>query len=122
MSSWTDTTLTTYTGDAVTDMDLGAVNELEHFDDLDDPITLERREWVIVTVSTVIMHPRTELCTKCDGEGCNADHCTDCGDEYTDPCPRHASHISELPCDDGCCPTCEGDGTHPFAGQVEIVA
>ncbi len=99
MSSWTDTTLTTYTGDAVTNMDLGAVNELEHFDDLDDPITLERREWVIVTVSTVIMHPRTELCPVCHVEG-----------EW-DPQPSLTIH----------CAACKGDGTHPLAGQVEIV-
>ena len=54
-------------------------------------------------------HPLT--CQRCDGTGCDIDFCQQCGDEYTDPCQRHAQHVNWTD-DDNCCPDCV-DG-HPI--------
>jgi hypothetical protein len=56
----------------------------------------------------------TGPCGTCHGERCDIDWCVDCGDEYTDPCPRHrgghGASEGTAQCDDGCCLTCGGDG------------
>ena len=95
--TWTGDTLTTYTGKAVTDMGLGAINDLNgHFDDIDDPVTLERRDWIAsATVTTIIIHPHTELCPRCHGDAGDKDYCPHC--------------------------SVTGPGLHPLAGQVEVL-
>jgi len=44
-------------------------------------------------------------CQTCDGTGCDIDFCQQCGDEYTDPCQRHAQHVNWTD-DDNCCLDC----------------
>ena len=115
MSGWTGDTLTTYTGDAVTNMDLGAITNLEYFDDIDEPVTLERRDWIAgATVTTIVIHPRAELCPQCDGEGKRFidGHGQMWGDKLAKAMNLTMTKV---------CAKCGGDGTHPLAGQVEVL-
>jgi hypothetical protein len=62
----------------------------------------------------------TKPCETCDGSGCDIDFCLSCGDEYTDPCDRHADRV-HVTTGDSCCLNCR-DG-HPiveFRGQCEV--
>ena len=92
----------------------GWVTEPVEFDDLDDPVTVKRQRWRLVDEDTVIFRPRTELCPQCHGEEvipCPAD--TD-GDGDCAFCSKPGNeHI---------CPTCKGDGRHPFAGEMEVLS
>ena len=99
MNAWKGDTLTTYTGKAVTAVDLGAIVDLEYFDNLDEPVLLTRRQWAITAVDHIVVHPSNELCGGCHGEG-----------EYN---PEPSLTIK--------CPFCGGDGTHRLAGQVEVL-
>ena len=94
MNAWKGDTLTTYTGKAVTAVDLGAIVDLEYFDHIDEPVLLTRRQWAITGVDHIVVHPSNELCGGCHGEG---------------------SHGAIN------CPFCGGDGTHRLAGQVEVL-
>jgi hypothetical protein len=53
----------------------------------------------------------TKPCETCDGSGCDIDFCLSCGDEYTDPCDRHADRV-HVTTGDSCCLNCR-DG-HPI--------
>lgn len=74
-----------------------------------------RRLWHIGTVATGPSEWRgcpdcritlVGECPTCHGDGCDIDFCLDCGDEYEDPCKRHAIH-EHAPCGE-CCPQCSG--------------
>jgi len=65
-----------------------------------------------------ITKPLDRPCDTCDGTGCDIDFCRECGDEYEDPCDRHAEHVNQTD-DDGCCPACHGSGRHCF--DIEVV-
>jgi len=56
-------------------------------------------------------------CPTCEGAGCDLDFCRDCGDEYTDPCIRHAG--CSVQCDK-CCPDCT-DGKMPLDKWVALL-
>lgn len=61
-------------------------------------------------------------CEACEGSGCDIDYCTDCGDEYSDPCDRHDDHSHwSLGCEDEpCCPACLVDGKPTGLASVEL--
>ena len=65
-----------------------------------------------------ITKPLDRPCDTCDGTGCDIDFCRECGDEYEDPCDRHAEHVNQTD-DDGCCPACFGSGRPCF--DIEVV-
>ena len=56
-------------------------------------------------------------CPTCEGAGCDLDFCRDCGDEYTDPCIRHAGCTVQC---DKCCPDCT-DGKMPLDKWVALL-
>ena len=56
-------------------------------------------------------------CPTCEGAGCDLDFCRDCGDEYTEPCVRHAG--CSVQCDK-CCPDCT-DGKMPLDKWVALL-
>ena len=56
-------------------------------------------------------------CPTCEGAGCDLDFCRDCGDEYTEPCVRHAG--CSVQCDK-CCPDCT-DGKMPLDRWVALL-
>lgn len=69
------------------------------FDDIDDPTTVKRQVWKLVSEETVVFHHSTELCATCHGDG-------------SFPSPAGV---------DVDCQTCGGDGGHPLAGQMEVL-
>ena len=79
----------------------GWVTDTDHFFD-GDGATATRQRWRLVDEDTVIFRPRTELCDRCGGEG-------------VIPC-------SSKPGNEHTCPTCKGDGRHPFAGEMEVLS
>jgi hypothetical protein len=87
----------------------GWVVSPEWFDDIDEPETIKRQRWVLVEEQTVIFHPQHELCPDCNGEG-----------EITlPPVSWTGEDVDGHPVT---CGTCDGDGGHPLAGQMEIVS
>ena len=90
--------MTSYTYTAPPGDEYGWVTDTEYFDDIDDPVTVKRRLWTLVSEDTVTFHPRHELCDVCGGDGAV-------------PSPAGI---------DVDCEKCGGDGDHPLAGQMEI--
>jgi len=64
----------------------GWVTDPDYFCDLDDPVTIKRQVWMLVSEDQVIFHPSTELCRDCQGEGTvGHDDCHRCGGDGRDP-------------------------------------
>ena len=91
----------TYEVSHLTD-DYGWVTETNFFDEIDEPVTTIRKRWHLVSEDVVTFHPSTELCPKCNGEGC-----VELSDITTDTCIQN-------------CPTCGGSGVSPVAGEMTI--
>ena len=70
------------------------VDSPDWFWDLDEPVEAIRTIYRYSHFEKVAFHPIHELCETCDGEETVG----------TDTCP-----------------TCKGDGRHPFAGEMEVL-
>lgn len=62
--------------------EFGWVTDEGYFDDLDDPVTVTRQRWRLVSEDKVMFHPRTELCPDCDGD---PDECGTCDGDGRHP-------------------------------------
>lgn len=78
--------------------DYGWVTDPEWFDDMDEPTTVKRQLWRLVSEDEVTFHHSTELCPECHGDGA---------------IPSPAGVDVE-------CAKCKGDGGHPLAGEMEV--
>lgn len=81
----------------------GWLTDPEWWGDLDDPETVTRQRWRLVSEDTVVFHPLTELCPRCHGEG----------QERYPVGSGYADHD---------CTLCGGSGGHPLAGQMEVLS
>ncbi len=59
-------------------------------------------------------------CATCEGVGCDIDYCTDCGDEFNEPCERHRDHVHEAT-DDECCLDCDNGQRKVGSAVIERV-
>lgn len=68
----------------------GWVSDLAWFDDCMDPITVTAQRWRLIEEKTMTFYPTVTLCPQCGGD-------------------------EEI--DGDVCPTCQGSGSHPAAGE-----